>query len=53
MPFGAAEFLVLVLVLVLLFGSSRLPQLARSVREAKSEYKSMTPDEPTSPRSTD
>ncbi len=36
---GVQELLILLLVLVLLFGASRLPQLARSIGEASREFK--------------
>jgi sec-independent protein translocase protein TatA len=36
---GPGELLVVVLVLVLLFGSKKLPELARSVGRASSEFK--------------
>ena len=38
------EWLLLVLIVLLLFGASRLPRLARSLREAKDEFsKESTP----------
>ena len=43
MPFGGAELLILVAILLLLFGAKRIPQLARSLgigaRELRSELK--------------
>lgn len=36
--FGGPEFLFLLLIVVLLFGASRLPKLARSLREARDEF---------------
>jgi sec-independent protein translocase protein TatA len=36
---GAPELLIVLLVLVLLFGGAKLPQLARSLGEAKNEFK--------------
>jgi sec-independent protein translocase protein TatA len=38
------EWLLLVLIVLLLFGATRLPKLARSLREAKDEFqKESTP----------
>ena len=39
MPFGATEILLILLVLVLLFGASRLPKLARSLSDARRELR--------------
>ena len=36
---GGTEWILLVLIVLLLFGSARLPRLARSMREAKDEFK--------------
>jgi sec-independent protein translocase protein TatA len=36
---GGSEWILLVLIVLLLFGSARLPRLARSMREAKDEFK--------------
>jgi sec-independent protein translocase protein TatA len=45
--FGGPEFLLLLLLIVLLFGASRLPKLARSLREARNEFeKGASDDEP-------
>jgi len=41
MPFGP-EILVILVVVLLLFGSSRLPKLARSVGQAQREFKDGT-----------
>jgi sec-independent protein translocase protein TatA len=35
---GAPELIILLVVLVLLFGSTKLPQLARSLGQAKNEF---------------
>jgi sec-independent protein translocase protein TatA len=48
---GAPELIILLVVLLLLFGASRLPKLARSVGEASREFKkgvteSVKDDEP-------
>lgn len=37
MRMGPTEIMVLVLILLLLFGTTRLPRLARSIREARDE----------------
>ncbi len=39
MGFGAPELIVLLLVILLLFGSTKLPKLARSLGEAQKEFK--------------
>lgn len=36
---GTTEILIIVLILVLLFGASKVPELARSLGKAKSEFK--------------
>jgi sec-independent protein translocase protein TatA len=36
---GAPEILILLLVVLLLFGSTRLPKLARSIGQASKEFK--------------
>lgn len=46
MPLGVPEILVIATVLVLLFGASRIPKLARSVREARDELRAGSDDEP-------
>ena len=38
MNIGAPEILVLALLILLLFGSARLPKLARSMKEARDEF---------------
>ncbi len=38
MRIGAPEILILLLIVLLLFGAGRLPKLARSMREARSEF---------------
>lgn len=35
---GAQELVIVLLIVLLLFGSARLPRLARSMREAKDEF---------------
>lgn len=39
MGLGATEILVILAVVLLLFGSTRLPALARSLGQASSEFK--------------
>ena len=39
MPFGGTEMIVVMVVLLLLFGSTRLPKLARSIGEARKELR--------------
>jgi sec-independent protein translocase protein TatA len=36
---GAPELLILLLVILVLFGSTKLPKLARSIGQAQSEFK--------------
>jgi len=38
MSVGPSELLVLLLIVLLLFGASRLPKLAKSMREARDEF---------------
>lgn len=38
MRLGGPEIIVLVLIVLLLFGTTRLPKLARAMREAKDEF---------------
>jgi TatA/E family protein of Tat protein translocase len=40
--FGSAELIILVIALTLLFGSARLPKLARSAGRAKREFEEAT-----------
>ncbi len=37
---GGSELLLLLAILLLIFGSSKLPQLARSLGKARNEFKS-------------
>ena len=43
---GAAELLIVLAVVLLLFGSTRLPKLARSLGEAQRELRRGLHDEP-------
>ncbi len=36
---GATELLIVLVIVVLIFGSSRLPKLARSLGQAQKEFK--------------
>jgi sec-independent protein translocase protein TatA len=36
---GAPELIILLVIVVLVFGSSRLPKLARSIGQAQKEFK--------------
>jgi sec-independent protein translocase protein TatA len=38
MNFGAPELIIVLLVVLLLFGGAKLPQLARSLGQAKKEF---------------
>ncbi len=44
MNLGAPELLIVLLVVLVLFGGSKLPQLARSLGRAQSEFKEGTKD---------
>ena len=46
MSFGGQEFLLLALLILLLFGASRLPRLAKSMREAREEFQKGSADNP-------
>ena len=50
--FGAPELIILLLVILLLFGSTKLPKLARSLGEAQKEFKKgvAEPDAPAAVR---
>ena len=39
MSFGAPELLIVLLIVLVLFGSTRLPKLARSIGQASKEFK--------------
>lgn len=47
MNFGVTELLILLAIVVVLFGASRIPKLARSLGQASKEFKkgSTEPDE--------
>lgn len=44
MLLGQPELLIILFIILILFGSSKLPELARSMGQAKSEYKKGTVD---------
>ncbi len=46
---GGNEILVVLLIVLLLFGGSKLPELARSLGKAKNEFKKGTQEEPKGP----
>ena len=39
MNFGAPELIIILLIVLLVFGSTKLPKLARSLGEAQKEFK--------------
>ena len=55
MNFGPMELIVVLVIVLLLFGSTRLPKLARSLGQASKEFKTgvkegdTSPEEPQSP----
>lgn len=51
MHLGGQEFLLLALLVMLLFGASRLPKLARSMREARDEFQKGTSEGDSHPAS--
>lgn len=42
---GAPELLIVLAVILVLFGGAKLPQLARSLGEAKREFENSTSDQ--------
>ncbi|MDQ4132886.1 MAG: twin-arginine translocase TatA/TatE family subunit [Actinomycetota bacterium] len=44
MNFGVTELLILLAIIVLLFGASRIPKLARSLGQASKEFKKGSTD---------
>lgn len=49
MRLGGPEIIVLVLIVLLLFGTTRLPKLARAMRDAKDEFEKGQSDEDEAP----
>ena len=52
MSLGPTELIIVLLIVVLLFGASRLPKLARSLGESAKEFKKGTGDPTDRPEST-
>jgi sec-independent protein translocase protein TatA len=46
MNFGAPELIIVLLVVLLLFGGAKLPQLARSLGQAKKEFHEGSAEQP-------
>ncbi len=44
MNLGAPELLIILLIILLVFGGSKLPKLARSLGQAQKEFKAGTDD---------
>ncbi len=44
MNLGAPELLIILLIILLVFGGSKLPKLARSLGQAQKEFKAGTED---------
>ena len=49
MNFGPTELLIVLAIVLLLFGSTRLPKLARSLGQASKEFKTGVKEGDTSP----
>jgi sec-independent protein translocase protein TatA len=47
MNFGAPELMIILLVVLVLFGGARLPQLARSLGQAQAEFRKGIRDDST------
>ena len=52
MNLGAPELLIILLIILLVFGGTKLPKLARSLGQAQKEFKAGT-DEATGPNGPD
>ncbi|MFZ1812568.1 MAG: twin-arginine translocase TatA/TatE family subunit [Candidatus Saccharimonadales bacterium] len=50
---GPMELIVILIILLLLFGAKKLPELARSIGSSAKELKSAMKDEPESDKSSD
>ncbi len=50
---GAPELLIIALVILLLFGGAKLPDLARSLGKAKGEFKKGLEEDDKAPAKTD
>ena len=53
MNIGPTELIIVLAIVLLLFGSTRLPKLARSLGQASNEFKKGIDDEPTAAASDD
>ena len=51
MNFGPTELIIVLVIILLLFGSTRLPKLARSLGQASKEFKTGVKEGDTSPDS--
>ena len=49
MNFGPTELIIVLVIVLLLFGSTRLPKLARSLGQASKEFKTGVKEGDTSP----
>ena len=49
MNFGPTELIIVLVIILLLFGSTRLPKLARSLGQASKEFKTGVKEGDTSP----
>lgn len=49
MNFGPTELIIVLIIILLLFGSTRLPKLARSLGQASKEFKTGVKEGDTSP----
>lgn len=45
-PFGASELIIILLILLLLFGASRLPKLSKAIGESAKEFRKGFNDDP-------
>ena len=52
MNFGPTELIIVLVIILLLFGSTRLPKLARSLGQASKEFKTGVKEGDTSPDDT-
>lgn len=52
MNFGPTELIIVLVIVLLLFGSARLPKLARSLGQASKEFKTGVKEGDTAPEET-
>ncbi len=50
--FGPTEIIIIVLIVVLLFGGRKIPELMRGIGQGMKEFKKATKDEPASEEDT-